>query len=56
MDFKKIDTNVINFDDINNKLDENYSKNDDIFNNTKAIIGGTIKSINEIVDVSSKNV
>ena len=40
LDLKPIDPSVVSFDDVNKKLEENYSRNDDLYNNAKATVGG----------------
>ena len=49
LDLKPIDTSVINFDDVNKKLEENYSRNDDLYNNAKASVSGAINGAAETI-------
>ena len=39
-DIKPLDR--VSFDDINKKLENNYSKNDDLYNNSKSSVAGVI--------------
>ena len=48
-DYKPLDR--LNFDDINDKLKSNYSKNDDVYNNSKSFVYGFVDQINN----STKN-
>ena len=40
----------VSFDDINKKLENNYSKNDDLYNNAKSSVAGVITGINKTGD------
>ncbi len=42
LDLEPISTEKVNFDKVNAITQENYSKNDDIYNNTKSVISGVI--------------
>ena len=46
LDLKPISTENVNFDKINAITQENYNKNDDIYNNSKAVISGVVDQIN----------
>ena len=47
LDLKPISTDNVNFDDINEKLKSNYSKNDDIYHNTRSVIAGVVDQVNK---------
>ena len=56
--YKTIDYDPLdkaNFDDINKKLDENYSRNDDLYNNSKAVVNGFVDTINKVGDKTKEN-
>ena len=55
INFKPIDTNTINFDDINKKLDENYSHNDNLYNNAKSSIAGYVAGVDKTLNDTGKN-
>lgn len=54
LDLDSISTEKVNFDKINAITQENYNKNDDIYNNTKSVLSSVIdqvnKSTNDTVD------
>ena len=52
-DYKPLDN--VNFDDINQKLKDNYSKNDDIYNNVKASVSGLLSGVSNSIDNSLDN-
>ena len=45
IDGKPLSLDNVNFNEINKKLEENFSKNDDIYNNTKSLVKGTVDGI-----------
>ena len=56
LDLDQISTENVNFDKINEIVDNNYNKNDDIYNNTKAVISGSIDQINKSTNDTVDNV
>ena len=56
LDLDPISTTNVNFDKINEIVDNNYNKNDDIYNNTKAVIVGAVDQINKSGDDTVDNV
>ena len=58
IDYKPLDR--VNFDDVNKQLDENYSHNDDLYNNAKSVVSGAVNgavtTINKIADDTVGNV
>ena len=50
----------VNFDQVNKQLDENYSHNDDLYNNAKSVVSGAVNgavtTINKIADDTVGNV
>ena len=58
IDYKPLDR--VNFDDVNKQLDENYSHNDDLYNNAKSVVSGAVngavETINKIADDTVGNV
>ena len=47
LDLDAISTENVNFDKVNEIVENNYNKNDDIYNNSKASINGFIDGIKE---------
>ena len=42
LDLEPIRSSNVNFDKVNAITQENYNRNDDIYNNTKAVISGVV--------------
>ena len=55
LDLDAISTENVNFDKVNAITQENYSKNDDIYNNTKAVISGVIDQVNKTTNDAVDN-
>ena len=47
LDLEPIRSSNVNFDKVNAITQENYSRNDDIYNNTKAVISGVVDQVNK---------
>ena len=47
LDLKPISLEVVNFDKVNEITQNNYNKNDDIYNNARAEVKGVVDQINE---------
>ena len=56
LDLEPISTDNVNFDKINDIVDKNYNKNDDIYNNSKAAVSGAIDQINKSANDTMNNV
>lgn len=55
LDLEPIRTDNVNFDKINAITQENYNKNDDIYNNTKSVIAGVVDQINKTSNDTLEN-
>ena len=47
LDLQPISTENVNFDKVNAITQENYSKNDDIYHNTRSAIAGVVDQVNK---------
>ena len=55
LDLEPIRSTNVNFDKVNVIVEGNYTKNDDIYNNTKAVISGVVDQVNKTTNDTVDN-
>ena len=55
LDLEPIRSSNVNFDKVNAITQDNYSRNDDIYNNTKSVISGVVDQVNKTTNDTVDN-